>query len=217
MCCLITNKWYIGIGKDLAKRLLDYTDYETASIGPVIKSALRKYKPENFLIVPLFYQLLYDRKVLVAVEAALIQAFAAVSNGYNIILSSENSPKYGENFLRIVKMLHTQPHVRANHSRAAREAYNKPGHREKHRNGILVAIHKQDVKERHKQASSIANAKQEKRHAIGKAVHAFYKEHPYIWITNGTENKKFFTEIIPNGWYRGHTKKTKPSGRPRKK
>jgi hypothetical protein len=214
---LLTKKWYIGIGQDLAVRALDYTNPDKASIGPKFRFTLLKNELRNFIIVPLFYQLNYNRDQLLAVETELIAVYNSVQNGYNVIENTTTGPGYGEEFRALCKAVHNQPEMIIQHSEVAFAQWADPVAKQKRvKINIEVWNRPEKTKARADSLLKIASSPEilKKR---GRSVSKFLKENPFIYVTNGIENRKLFSEEIPKGFRKGLTHRNKPTGRPRSK
>lgn len=110
-----SKKKYIGIGKDLYERL---KDHDRGSVGHgKISDALAKYE---FYCIPIFYQLEYNRKQLLDIEAKLISIYDCIKNGYNVIEKTEDCG-FGEEFAKSCKEARNRPEVIEKHNNPSPE------------------------------------------------------------------------------------------------
>jgi group I intron endonuclease len=215
---LSNEKWYIGIGQNLERRVLDYLNPQKNwfCLGTAIRRALLKYPAGSFLLVPLYYQFRYDRNQLLDIEASLIESYDSVRNGYNIIRSGKGGPKYGEVFIQICKEANQTPKARMNHSVAATEVYMRPGYREKHRQAIINSLAEQTARNNQLKVLRIIASSFEIKLKRSRSMKKTLSENPFIRITDGFHNKKLLVNLeVPSGWRRGVTFKNKPTGKKR--
>ena len=215
---LVTNRWYIGVSKNLASRLVEYADASSVSTGRRFKFALQMYGIEAFVCFPLFYQEVYERSELLKIETTFIRIFDAVRNGFNIIENTHPGYGYGDEFISICKEIHQKDEVRKIHSNAAKLTWSDPEYKlERIKKNIEVWNRPENAAARAESLLRIRSSKEitEKK---SKSVSKFYIANPYRYITNGSTNKKLFgRQDVPEGWHYGITYKTKPTGRPKRK
>lgn len=216
---LKNKKWYVGVGQDVAHRLLDYINpvRNACSMGPKIRYTLQKNPLSSFVIIPFYYQFKYAREELLRVEADLIKAYDSVRNGYNLLESSVKGPGYGKEFQQLCSFVHNQPRIRRAHSEAANKAYASPGYKKKHRQSIINGLKKPEARANQLAFIKILGASAEVNAKRSKSISKFLLENPQKFITNGKSNKKIsYDSIVPVGWRYGLTHKIKPTGRPKK-
>jgi group I intron endonuclease len=214
---MLNEKKYVGISQNVATRLLDYTSPERSSIGPIIRSALLKYKVSSFLLLPLYYQDDYNREILLEMERAYIKLFDSVRNGYNVLESSKGGPRYGLLFQTICKQIHSTPESRARKSTRIRETWSDPQYRKVRGSKNAIVWERPEIKAARK--ASLMRIASSAEIKLKRSLHqsVTLKANPYNLITNGINNRKLLkTEQLPDGWHYGLTHRIKPSGRPRR-
>ncbi len=92
--CLITNKIYIGVSFDIAKRAKSHSSIGRSSPRK-LRHALLTYGKSNFLFEPLAYSINNSTDWLLLVEAEWINVFDTIENGYNVQQSSGAVGPYG--------------------------------------------------------------------------------------------------------------------------
>jgi len=174
---LSSNRWYIGIGKDLASRLQDHANFNKWKGEKKLLAILERDGVEAFLAIPLFYQFTYSRKLLLKVETQLITLYDSVRNGFNIIESQENGCEYGLEFVAICKAAHARPEVKVLKQKVAREFRARPGVKEMFSAAMIEAHSRPDVKQRHREGihKSLEGEKGERKLA---ARSEYMKAHP---------------------------------------
>jgi group I intron endonuclease len=140
------NKWYVGTGVDIAKRVPQHL---TAKGTYKIDRALRKYGAQGFRAMALFYlQEGEDIDFLLLVELELIRAYDSIRNGYNIV---EYDPKatlrYGEAHAETVRRAHARPETHARVLAANRDITSRPEVRAKLSKSVLEAYSNGTVQE----------------------------------------------------------------------
>jgi hypothetical protein len=108
---LTTGRSYVGISRDVRKRIAAYVQQQ--KISHKLKNALRKYGPAAFVVLPVYYSTTEDGKELPFIEALLIAELNSVAAGYNTKLADDRAGPYGPFYGAIISAAMQRPEVKA--------------------------------------------------------------------------------------------------------
>jgi hypothetical protein len=163
---LASGRSYVGISRDIRKRLASYV--QQRRISHKFKNALSKYGPGAFVILPAYYSITPDGKELPLVEMLLIADLNSVVAGYNTKFADERAGPYGPFFGAIIREALRRPEVKAKraayrHSEQTKEriaAAVKLAHqREETQRRLTEAFASTEFKQRKSAAHQAANAR----------------------------------------------------------
>jgi hypothetical protein len=159
----VTGRCYVGVSHNVAKRLIGHANGQ----GPrKFKNAVRKYGPDAFTCIPLYYSLTTDTSHLPQIETVLIAEYRCLgTRGFNVKAADGGVGPYGPEFGALIAAHHSVPENLAKMTTAARErakcpvicaklsesakaGWQDPGVRERMQTGLRTALAAPEVKAR---------------------------------------------------------------------
>lgn len=126
---MATQRVYVGMSKNVASRLRAHARPRG---GTKLARAVAKYGAGAFIAAPVYYLLgAHDRKHLCEVEAALIAAHSAVTDGFNIKAADDGSDVYSEEYGARISAALQRPEVKALKSANTRRLWASPTYRDR--------------------------------------------------------------------------------------